>query len=98
MDQQHLSAPACAQVSPARRLVAAGIIRRLAGRTLTVRATAAGVTGSITKASAARAARVAELHRLCDQDYADAKARRQAQHHRDDAHLIAYASEAVTAR
>ncbi|MFE1748983.1 hypothetical protein ACFW88_00255 [Streptomyces anandii] len=30
-----------------RRLVAAGIIRRVSGRTLTVRATEAGVTGSI---------------------------------------------------
>ncbi|GAA3727513.1 hypothetical protein [Streptomyces tremellae] len=31
-----------------RRLVAVGSIRRRAGRTLTVRATAAGVTGTIT--------------------------------------------------
>lgn len=50
MDQQHLSAPACAQVSPARRLVAAGFIRRSPGRTLTVRVTQAGVTGVIAKA------------------------------------------------
>ena len=50
MDQQHLSAPACAQVSPARRLVAAGIIRRSPGRTITVRVTAAGATGVIAKA------------------------------------------------
>ena len=48
MDQQNLSAPSCAQVSPTRRLVAAGFIRRLPGRTLTVRATQAGVTGTIT--------------------------------------------------
>lgn len=33
---------------PARRLIAAGFIRRLPGRTLTVRATQAGVTGTIT--------------------------------------------------
>ncbi|MCZ4605352.1 hypothetical protein O3S80_16675 [Streptomyces sp. Lzd4kr] len=50
MDQQHLSAPACAQVSPARRLIAAGIIRRSPGRTITVRVTAAGATGVIAKA------------------------------------------------
>ncbi|MGW2044662.1 hypothetical protein ACWCPF_05695 [Streptomyces sp. NPDC001858] len=52
MDQQNLSAPACAQISPARRLIAAGFIRREAGRTITVRATPAGVTGSIRKAGA----------------------------------------------
>jgi hypothetical protein len=33
-----------------RRLIAAGIIRRSPGRTLTVRVTEAGVTGSIRKA------------------------------------------------
>lgn len=38
---------------PARRLVAAGIIRRLPGRTLTMRATQAGVTGTITPTLAA---------------------------------------------
>lgn len=86
MDQQNLSAPACAQVSSNRRLIAAGLIRRTPGRTLTVRATAAGVTGSITKA-ADKAARIAELHRLCDEDYASNAARRE-QNHRDDAHLI----------
>ena len=48
MDQQNLSALSCAQVSPTRRLVAAGFIRRLPGRTLTVRATQVGVTGTIT--------------------------------------------------
>ncbi|MGJ7877882.1 hypothetical protein [Streptomyces rochei] len=34
---------------PSRRLIAAGIVRRTPGRTLTVRVTAAGVTGSIAK-------------------------------------------------
>ncbi|MET9099616.1 hypothetical protein [Streptomyces antibioticus] len=34
---------------PGRRLIAAGIIRRHDGRTLTVRVTAAGVTGTIRK-------------------------------------------------
>ncbi|MFD0256460.1 hypothetical protein ACFVGX_36775 [Streptomyces sp. NPDC127113] len=34
---------------PARRLIAAGIIRRTPGRTLTVRVTPAGVTGVIAK-------------------------------------------------
>ncbi|MER6431571.1 hypothetical protein ABT272_28150 [Streptomyces sp900105245] len=52
MDQQNLSAPSCAQVSPARRLIAAGYIRRSGGRTITVRATAVGVTGTIRKAVA----------------------------------------------
>ncbi|MEW2421297.1 hypothetical protein AB0911_12215 [Streptomyces nigra] len=52
MDQQHLSAPACAQIIPARRLVAAGIIRRSPDRTITVRVTQAGVTGTIRKAVA----------------------------------------------
>jgi hypothetical protein len=40
---------------------------------------------------------IAELHRLCDEDYASSAARR-AQNHRDDAHLIASAAEAVAAR
>ncbi|MBD3931957.1 hypothetical protein IF129_10355 [Streptomyces chumphonensis] len=35
--------------SPARRLVAVGTIRRHGGRTLTVRATQAGATGTITR-------------------------------------------------
>ncbi|WP_215456645.1 hypothetical protein [Streptomyces sp. ATCC 21386] len=34
--------------APARRLIAAGLIRHLPGRTLTVRATPVGVTGTIT--------------------------------------------------
>lgn len=79
-----------------RRLIAAGIVRRSQGRTLTVRATAVGVTGSITT-TPARAERLAELHRLCREDYASNAARR-AQDHRDDAHLIAAAAEAVNAR
>lgn len=37
-----------------RRLVAVGIIRRHAGRTTTVRATAAGATGTITPTGGAR--------------------------------------------
>jgi hypothetical protein len=41
--------------------------------------------------------RVAELHRLCREDYASSADRR-AQDHRDDAHLLASASEAVAAR
>jgi hypothetical protein len=54
MDRKNPSAPSCAQVSPARRLVAAGIIRRSPGRTLTVRVTQAGVTGVIAKNGDAR--------------------------------------------
>ena len=52
MDRKNPSAPPCAQVSPARRLIAAGIIRRAPGRTFTVRVTQAGVTGAIRKAVA----------------------------------------------
>lgn len=40
--------------APARRLVAAGVIRRQDGRTLTVRVTEAGVTGSIRGTRAGR--------------------------------------------
>ncbi|MBN0043099.1 hypothetical protein JS756_03010 [Streptomyces actuosus] len=50
MDHQNLSAPACAQISSARRLIAAGVIRRAPDRTTTVRVTKAGVTGTIRKA------------------------------------------------
>ncbi|WP_455359998.1 hypothetical protein [Streptomyces sp. SYSU K21746] len=39
---------------PTRRLIAVGTIRRHGGRTTTVRATPAGVTGSITSAGGAR--------------------------------------------
>lgn len=38
------------RAAPGRRLIAAGIIRRQDGRTFTVRATQAGVTGTIRKA------------------------------------------------
>jgi hypothetical protein len=86
------TAPRCARkFRPVRRLIAAGFIRRLSGRTITVRATQAGVTGTV------KAARVAELHRLCDEDY-NSSADRRTQDHRDDAFLIARASEAVTGR
>lgn len=124
MDQQNLSAPMSAQVSTPRRLIAAGFIRRLPGRTTSVRVTEAGVTGTITPSSGGPVccgrpmrrkdgqlvcstcgawvdpitrARVAELHRLAREDYASSADRR-AQNHRDDAHLIASASEAVAAR
>lgn len=67
-----LSMPATTGTTNAtRRLIAAGFIRRLPGRVLTVRATQAGVTGSITKS-----ANLAELHRLCADDYASAAPRR----------------------
>lgn len=79
-------------IVPGRRLIAAGFIRRLAGRTMTVCATQAGVTGTIRKA-----VRVAELHQLAAADYTSSADRR-IQNHRDDAHLIALASEAVAAR
>ncbi|MFJ2259498.1 hypothetical protein ACIOKD_14350 [Streptomyces sp. NPDC087844] len=107
---------------PARRLIAAGFIRRLPGRTLTVRATQAGVTGTITAAGPVchgrpmglrdgqfvcakcgagvdpgATVRVAELHRLAREDYASSVDHR-IQTQRDDAHLIASASEAVAAR
>jgi hypothetical protein len=42
-------------------------------------------------------ASLAELHRLCREDY-DSNAARRAQDHRGDAHLVASASEAVAAR
>lgn len=51
MDQQNLSVPASTQVSPVRRLVAAGFIRRLGARTFTVCVTEAGVTGRIIPAT-----------------------------------------------
>ncbi|MEU5094927.1 hypothetical protein [Streptomyces sp. NPDC020996] len=53
MDRKNSSAPSCAQIGPARRLIAAGIIRRSPGRTLTVRVTQAGVTGTIRTAASA---------------------------------------------
>jgi len=67
-----------------RRFIAAGLIRRTLGRTVTLRSTPAGGT--------AKADRLAELHRLCDEDFASSADRR-VQDHRDDAHLIAAASE-----
>jgi len=39
-----------ASSTPARRLIAAGLIRRSPGRTITVRVTQAGATGVIAKA------------------------------------------------
>lgn len=98
MDQQNHSAPTSAQVSPTRRLIAAGIIRRTPGRALTVRVTEAGVTGIITKVARTKAQRLAELHQQCREDYANAAPRRRAQDHRDDAFLIAHAAEQVSAR
>lgn len=46
-------------------------------------------------ASSSEADRVAELLKLCREDYESAVPRR-GQNHRDDAHLIALASEAVS--
>jgi hypothetical protein len=76
---------------PSRRLVAAGFTRRLAGRTLTVRVTEAGVTGSISKSE-----RLAALHRACRADYTSSADRRAENHY--DVFLLAAASEAVTGR
>lgn len=55
MDHRHLPMPA-AQSSPPpdRRLVAVGTISRHGGRTTTVRATEAGVTGTIRPTGGAR--------------------------------------------
>ena len=44
----HVPGPSTPASSPSRHLIAAGLIRRSPGRTLTLRATAIGVTGSIT--------------------------------------------------
>lgn len=83
-----LSTPAPKRgTTPSRRLIAADLIRRTLGRTITLRATPAGATGVI-----AKTARIAELHRLCHEDYTSSADRR-VQDHRDDAHLIAAASE-----
>ncbi|WP_432091806.1 hypothetical protein [Streptomyces sp. NRRL F-5630] len=54
MDRKNPSVPPGAQVSPARRIVAVGITRHRDGRTLTVRATTAGVTGIITRTAVTR--------------------------------------------
>ena len=49
MDTRHLRMPAAlSSTPPARRLIAVGSIRHLGFRTITVRATEAGVTGTIT--------------------------------------------------
>lgn len=49
MDTRHLRMPAAlSSTPPARRLIAVGTIRHLGGRTITMRATKAGVTGTIT--------------------------------------------------
>ncbi|MFB7776903.1 hypothetical protein [Streptomyces bauhiniae] len=61
-----------AQPSPTRRLIASGVRLQLGARTITVRATPAGVTGTIRTRAAidqAAKARVAELHRACRADY-----------------------------
>lgn len=47
MDRKNPNALPCAQITPARRIIAAGMIRRFADRTLTTRVTEAGVTGTI---------------------------------------------------
>lgn len=49
-------------------------------------------------AAAARIHRLEQLHKLCDADYGDATPQRAARSHRDDAHLCAYAAEAVGAQ
>ncbi|MET7779589.1 hypothetical protein ABZU94_29835 [Streptomyces mirabilis] len=49
MPESIASAMAYAHPAPARRLIAAGIIRRTPSRTITVRVTEAGVTGTIRK-------------------------------------------------
>lgn len=45
-----------------------------------------------------RQARLAELHRQCDQDYADAAPAREGLAHRDATHLVPYAAAAAQAR
>ncbi|NJP73198.1 hypothetical protein [Streptomyces sp. C1-2] len=96
MDQQNPSAPSSALITGTRRLIAAGITRRSGDRTLTVRITEAGVTGTIA-ARPTPAERLAELHRQCAEDYAS-NATRRSYDHRDDAFLTAGAAEAVNGR
>ncbi|MER8030684.1 hypothetical protein ABTZ78_17195 [Streptomyces bauhiniae] len=74
------------QPGPARRLIAAGIRVRVGTRTLTVRATTAGVTGTI---------RADELHHRCRADYQAA-----ARHRPRAAYIdaITSANEAVAVR
>ncbi|MFD7884072.1 hypothetical protein ACFV3N_16735 [Streptomyces bauhiniae] len=83
--------------SPTRRLIASGIRLQFGARTITVRATLAGVTGTIRTRAAidrAAAARVAELHRTCRADYQAAAPRRAQNDRATD--LYAAAAEAVT--
>ena len=54
MDHQNTSAPPCAPISRTRRLVAVGVTRPVGARTLTVRATAAGITGTLIPRGGAR--------------------------------------------
>ncbi|MFJ5728779.1 hypothetical protein [Streptomyces paradoxus] len=50
-----LSMPVCTEnTAPTRRLIAAGVIRRSPGRTITVRVTEAGATGVIAKTGGAQ--------------------------------------------
>ncbi|MFD4788257.1 hypothetical protein ACFWN1_14600 [Streptomyces sp. NPDC058459] len=89
-----------AQPSPTRRLIATGTRLHLGTRTITVRATLAGVTGTIRTQAAlkdTRATRLAELHAACRADLESAAPRRM-QTRRDDANLYAAAAEAVQAR
>ncbi|MGR3870957.1 hypothetical protein ACUXZZ_20485 [Streptomyces graminifolii] len=58
-------------IAPGRRLIATGMIRRTPDRTLKLVATEAGTTGSIAKHD-----RVAELHRLANEDYAKGESQR----------------------
>ncbi|WP_228979677.1 hypothetical protein [Streptomyces sp. DH12] len=68
MDHQHLSAPACAQISGGRRLIAAGYVRRpIEPRTTpTIRETAAQVAqqGGASRRATGRDASAAELRTL----------------------------------
>lgn len=81
---------------PSRRLIAAGITRRSGDRTLTVRITEAGVTGTLATRPTPTDS-LAELHRQRAEDYTSNAARR-AYDHRDDAFLTAGAAEAVNGR
>ncbi|WP_326659582.1 hypothetical protein [Streptomyces sp. NBC_00385] len=55
MDRRHLRMPAAqSSTPPERRLIAVGTTRRCGGRTITVRATPVGVTGTIRLAGGAR--------------------------------------------
>ncbi|MEV8042438.1 hypothetical protein AB0P02_01155 [Streptomyces griseoluteus] len=89
-----------AQPSPTRRLIASGVRLQLGARTITVRATLAGVTGTIRTRAAiedARAGRVAELHAACRADYQAAAPNRTKAGHADPV-LLGFVIEAVAAR